>query len=88
MDLKSVTIPHSVSSIGECAFRDCELISADLSGTAVTTLPVRIFSACDELTTVDLSNSSITSIEAGAFSDCVRLENITLPSTLEKIGEY
>ena len=86
--LKSVTIPHSVNSIGEYAFQDCdELISADLSGTAVTTLPVRIFSACDELTTVDLSNSSITSIEAYAFSGCRSLENITLPSTLEKIGE-
>ena len=84
--LTSVTIPNSVTSIGDYAFNNNGLISVSI-GNSVTTIGEYAFSGCRSLTSVTIPNSVI-SIRDWAFSYCSGLTSVTIPNSVTSIGMY
>jgi hypothetical protein len=74
--LTSVTIPNSVTSIGDFAFENSGLTSVTIPN-SVTNIGSGAFSSCSGLTSVTIPNS-VTSIGDGAFGDCYGLTAITV----------
>ncbi len=87
-NLTEITIPESVTQIGESAFLKCEklttVIFPDDSKTSV--IGEYAFADCRELTTLELT-SYIDIIGAGAFSGCVKLKSVYIPGGIESIGK-
>ncbi|WP_134391836.1 leucine-rich repeat domain-containing protein, partial [Flavobacterium psychrophilum] len=73
--LTSVTIPNSVTFIGDHTFSNCSrLVSVTIPNT-VTTIRGYAFSNCSRLTSVTIPNS-VTTIENAAFYNCKRLTTV------------
>lgn len=81
--LSSVTIPNSVTSIGNGAFENCNSLSSVTIPDSVTTLG-QPFQDCTSLTSVTIG-SGITSIYGGAFAHSY-LNNITINATTPPSG--
>jgi len=81
--LGSVTIPGSVTSIGELAFSQSGLTSVSL-GSNVKTLGNMAF-ASSGLTSVDLQN--VETLGNAAFYDCANLATLTLRNSQQTISE-
>ncbi len=79
--LTSITIPDSVTSIGERAFSLCKGLTSVTIGNSVTSIGDYAFSYCTGLTSVTIGNG-VTSIGSDAFSDCYRLVEVYNKSTL------
>lgn len=84
--LTSVTIPSSVTSIGDAAFGWCSGISGITIPSSVTSIGIGAFEGCSGLTSVAIP-SSVTFIANGAFYSCSRLVSVTIPSSVTNIGE-
>ena len=85
--LTSVTIPNSVTSIGNSAFYGCSGLTSVIIGNSVTSIENYAFSGCSSLKTVVLPNS-VTSIGNSAFSGCSGLTSVTIPNSVTTIGNY
>ena len=83
--LTSVTIPNSVTSIGNYAFYYCSGLTSVTIPNSVTTIGERAFSGCSGLTSVTIPNS-VTSIGEGAFKYCSGLTSVTIPNSVTSIG--
>lgn len=84
--LESVTIPDTVTVLGEGVFYNCENLKTAILPAGVTVLPKSFFSVCPSLENVTLG-AATTEIAANAFYKCTALETIDFPATLVKIGE-
>ncbi len=82
----AITIPNSVTSIGESAFRDCTSLTSITIPNSVTSIGFRAFYGCTGLTSITIPNS-VTSIWEYAFSGCTGLTSITIPNSVMKIGD-
>ena len=71
----SVTIPNSVTSIGNSAFSGCSGLTSVTIPTGVTSIGEYAFSSCSGLTSVTIPNS-VTSIGGGTFYDCSGLTTL------------
>jgi len=86
--LAGITIPNSVTKIGEyAAFYNCTSLTSITIPDSVTSIGRSAFSGCKSLASVTIPNS-VTSIEGWAFSDCKSLVSVTLPNSVISIGEY
>ena len=83
--LTSVTIPNSVTSIGDDAFSGTGLTSVTIPN-SVTSIGNWAFSGCSGLTSVTIGNS-VTSIGDWAFSYCFGLTSVTIPNSVTSIGD-
>ena len=83
----SVTIPNSVTSIGNSAFWGCSGLTSVTIPNGVTSIGNSAFGGCSGLTSVSIPNS-LTSIGYSAFSRCSGLTSVTLPNSLTSIGDY
>ena len=83
--LTAVTIPSSVTSIGDNAFYGCTSLTSVTIPSSVTSIGSSAFSGCSSLTSVTIP-SSVTSIGSSAFSGCARLTSVTIPSSVTTIG--
>src|SRR5574344_1651690 len=81
----SYSIPCSVISICDEAFKDCEKITYIEIPSSVKSVGKYAFVGCKSLTNIALP-SSICTIEEGSFSGCTALTNITIPSSVSSIG--
>ena len=84
--LEKVIIPDSVTEIGSSAFAYCSNLTTVRMEDSVTKIERWGFEACMKLTDVRLSNA-LTDIDY-VFSYCKALERLTLPASLEKLGEH
>ena len=82
-DLTSVTIPNSVTEIGDYAFCGCHLTSVTIPN-SVTEIGAEAFSGCP-LTSVTIPES-VTVIKKETFLSCYHLTSVTIPNSVTKIG--
>jgi hypothetical protein len=81
--LTSISLPSSINTIKNMAFKSCNFTSVELPSTC--TLGYEIFNDCKKLETVKLPDN-ITEIPTGMFNNCNKLKNLTLPSGVNTIG--
>jgi|GEM_PF-6859096 len=80
----SVTIPNSVTRIGEFTFANSALNYVTIPN-SVTSIGVGAFQDCRSLSVVNLPNS-ITTIADDTFAGCMNLMSITIPESVTSIG--
>lgn len=82
--VSSITIPDSVTSIGESAFSDCSMLSHINIPLGITSISDSTFSGCSSLQYINIP-STVTSIGNNAFRECA-LYDISFPDGLTSIG--
>ena len=85
---KTSVIPTdgSVTSIGDCAFRNCSGLTSITIPDSVTSIGDDAFDGCTGLTSMTIP-SSVKSIGNFAFDGCTGLTNITIPDSVTSIGD-
>ena len=82
--LRSVTLPNSITTIGEAAFSNCtSLVKINIPAN-VTCINTNVFANCSSLASIDIPNS-VTSIGYSAFGSCSSLTNINIPDSVTSI---
>jgi hypothetical protein len=82
-----VTIPGSVTSIGNHAFNICAGLRSVTIPDSVTSIGAWAFSDCPGLTSVIIPGS-VTSIGRGEFSGCTGLMSVAIPDSETSIGDW
>ena len=80
-----ISIPDSVTSIGNWAFSGCSSLTSITIPHSVTSIESYAFSGCSSLTNITIPDS-VTSIGGGAFHSCNNLTSITIPDSVTSIG--
>jgi hypothetical protein len=80
------TIPSSVTSIGDQAFRGCYSLTSINIPSNVNFIGIWAFMDCISLTAITIP-PSVTILGNGTFLSCRGLTSITIPSTIQKIEE-
>ena len=87
--LETVTLPGTISSIGNRAFMGCTNLKSINIPSGVSELGEEAFRDCTSLVSVDMpSVISSAGLENRVFQNCSSLEEITLPTNLVSIGEW
>ena len=81
--LTSVTIPNSVTKIGNAAFEDCTALTSVTMQEGIKMIADWIFSECSKLESITIPNS-VWSIGYGAFSNCDSLKTINYTGTVSE----
>ena len=84
--LTSITIPSSVTSIGEYAFYGCTGLTNITIPEDVTSIGSSAFYGCTGLTSITIPEG-VTSIYSYTFKNCSRLKSITIPESVTSIGD-
>ncbi|MCM1152145.1 MAG: leucine-rich repeat domain-containing protein [Muribaculum sp.] len=85
-EINSITIPSSVTSIGNYAFYDCKNLSEVALPARLSTIGKGAFGNCPSIKVIDLSETAVTEIPDGCFAGCSALEKVILPPNIKKIG--
>ena len=80
-----LTIPNSVTTIGDYAFHGCYLLKSVTIPDGVTKIGKCAFYDCSSLTSITIPDS-VTSIGSAAFSGCSSLTSVTIPDSVTTIG--
>ena len=84
--LTSITIPDSVTSIGDYALGKCSSLTSVTIPDSVTSIGDHAFYSCTSLKSVTIGNG-VTSIGEWTFSYCTSLTSVTIPDSVTSI-EY
>ncbi len=83
--LTKITIPDSVTWIGNEAFKECSSLQHVVIGNGVVEMGTDVFAECKNLTSVVVGNN-VTDIPYKAFNNCTSLTDVVLPNGLKTIG--
>ncbi len=81
----SYSIPEGVTSIGDCVFFDCWILTSVVIPKSVTSIGNQAFYGCSGLTLVEIP-SNVSSIGHNAFSLCDGLISVTVPESVTNFG--
>ena len=81
-----LTIPNSVTTIGDYAFAWYSSLTSVTIPDSVTEIGGSAFSGCSSLVNVTIGDS-VTTIGSSAFGGCKSLTSITIPDSVTTIGE-
>ncbi len=85
--LEGISIPESVTNIGDFSFYECESLESIAIPDSVVILGGSSFGNCNSLVSVTFGeNSLLEYIGRNAFENCVRLVNIAIPASVTNIG--
>lgn len=79
--LKSVSMPESMTWIGDSAFAGCTGLESVALPAGLKSIGENVFYSCTSLTSVVVPDK-VTSIESLAFFGCLNLESITIPASV------
>ena len=85
--ITSMTIPDSVTNLGEYAFNSCEAMATATISSGVTSLGQGTFQNCGSLGSVTF-RGPLASIGDYAFTSCGGLSGFTIPGTVTNVGQY
>ena len=85
-NLSSITIPNTVTSIGERAFYGCSSLPSITIPNTITSIGLSAFENCWGLANIDIPNS-VTSIGAWVFKGCAGLTSVNIPNSITSISE-
>ncbi len=83
--IKAVIIEQGVTSIGNCAFRNCSSITNVTIPNSVSSIGYSVFDGCKSLTNMTIPNS-VSSIGSSVFSGCSSLTSVDIPDGVTSIG--
>ena len=84
--LTSITIPDSVTRVGDYAFYNCSSLTSIVIPDSVTSIGSYAFKNCTSLTGITIPDN-VTSIGDDAFYGCTSLTSITIPDNVTSIGD-
>jgi hypothetical protein len=84
--LTSVTIPNSVTNIGDFAFTFCASLTNVTIPNSVTSIGEWAFASCTNLSSITIPDR-VTSIGQVAFISCTSLTNVIIGNSVTSIGE-
>ena len=86
-ELKSVTLPPTITEIGIDAFMGCKRLQSLELPNSVTSIGDGAFCDCQSLTSMTIPEG-VTKIESSTFGGCENLVSIKLPESITSIGSY
>ena len=84
-EIKSVTIPDTVTAVGGYAFCSCGGITEMVIPDSVKTIGTSAFADCYNLVSISIGEG-VTSIGDSAFQSCSGLTSVTIPDSVTIIG--
>ena len=85
--MTAITLPASLTSIGDHAFLSCTGLTTFNFDANLNTIGTYAFGWCNRLASVSLLATAITRIEDFAFYNCTGLKSVIIPSNLNSIGD-
>ncbi len=82
--MTSITIPNSVTTIGDSAFSDCSSLTSVTIPDSATEIGSSAFLSCTSLTSVTIPNG-VTELGANAFGNCASLTQVAIPDSVTTI---
>lgn len=86
-ELKRVTLPDTITVIGESAFDNCRELEQVNIPDGVSEIGARAFSGCRKITELVIPKS-VKAIGGSAFSICQLITDIEIPEGVSEIGDY
>lgn len=84
-EITAVTLPDTITSIGEQAFAECSGLTSLVIPDSVTSIGAGAFYYCTNLVSVNIPDG-ITEIKEGTFNGCGSLTSISIPDSVTEIG--
>ena len=84
-NLKSISIPRSITAVSTGVFYDCLSLAAVVIPSGVTNINPQVFNSCYSLSFVSLPDG-ITSASTSTFVGFISLANIVIPDSVTKIA--
>lgn len=86
-EITRVTLPKTITKIGENAFSSCETLEQVNIPDGVVEIGKEVFSGCRRITELVIPDT-VEKIESGVFAGCLALRSVKLPDSLTEISDY
>lgn len=87
INIKTVTMPDTIVSIGDYAFECCGAMTAVKFSTMLKSIGKGAFSGCSQISSITIPDS-VEKIGDGAFLYCAGCRSLTISSGLKSLGQF